>query len=70
MLPPGIKEISDDSIVITREHLEHCRDNCKFAAKRAKEQGDDEGCSYYNGRAGVFDALLYMWEYKKNEEKI
>lgn len=69
MLPPGIKEINTDSIVITKEHLKQCRDNCNFAAERAKEQGDMEHFSYYKGRTGVFDALLYMWEYEKNKEK-
>ena len=70
MLPPGVKEIGDDCIVITKEHLKECRDSCKFAADRAKEQGDNETFSYYNGRVGVFDALLYLWTYQPtNEEK-
>lgn len=69
MLPPGVKEINTDAIVIYREHIEKCRDTCRFAANRAKEQGDDEAYSYYNGRAAVFDSLLYLWTYKKNGEK-
>ena len=62
-----IKAIAES--IFTKDYLEHHLDTCKFAAKRAKEQGDMELFSYYNGRAGVFNALLEQWKYKQKEEE-
>ena len=63
--PYGVLDINDDSIVLTKEMLEHSLDTCKYAAERAKEQGDEESFSYFNGRAGVFSALLESWKYQQ-----
>ena len=68
-LPYGILDITDEAIVFSKEYLEHHLDTCKFAAKRAKEQGDNESFSYFKGRAGVFSALLEQWKYQNKEEE-
>ena len=68
-LPYGIVDITEDTIVFTKDYLEHHLDTCKFAAQRAKEQGDLEAFSYYSGRAGVFNALLEQWKYREKEEE-
>lgn len=68
-LPYGIENITDESITFTKEWIEHNLDTCKFAANRAKELKDEESFSYFNGRAGVFNALLEYWKYKHLTEE-
>lgn len=66
--PYGVLDINNDSIVLTKEMIEHSFETCKFAAERAKEQGDEESFSYFKGRAGVFDALLENWRYNETKQ--
>lgn len=63
-LPTGVLEIDKDKVVLSSEYALQGKEICEFAAKRAKEEGDMEKFSYYQGRVGVFDALLQLLNYQ------
>jgi len=68
-LPYGVLDVNDDSIVLSKEYIEHYLQTCKTASKRSKELGDEEAFSYFKGRAGVFEALLHNWQYVEKKEE-
>ena len=65
-LPVGVLNIDNDSITLSSEYAKHGKELCEFIAERAKEEGNMEQYSYYQGRAGVFDALLQIFNYGGN----
>lgn len=64
---PGI-DIKDDKLILTKDFIEHQLEVCQFAADRSKENKDDAAFAYFNGRVGVFTALLENWRYKKEKK--
>lgn len=63
-LPTGVLDIDGDKIILSSEYARHGKEICEFAAKRAEEEGDYDKLSYYQGRIGVFNALLQLLNYK------
>lgn len=63
-LPTGVIEVDGDNIILSSEYAKHGKEICEFAAKRAKEERDYDKLSYYQGRIGVFEALLQLLNYQ------
>ena len=63
-LPTGVLEIDGDKIILSSEYALKGKETCEFAAQRAKEENDMERFSYYQGRIGVFNAILQLLNYK------
>lgn len=67
-LPTGVLDIYGDTVVLSSEYAKKGKENCEYAAKKAKDEGDMENFSYYRGRIGVFDALLQLLNYQNKGE--
>lgn len=63
-LPTGVISVDGDNVILSSEYAKQGKEICEFAAKRAKEEKDMEKFSYYQGRIGVFDALLQLLNYQ------
>lgn len=66
-LPTGIVDINHEegTILLSSEYAKHGKEICQFAAERAKEEKDMGRFAYYQGRIGVFEALLQILNYNK-----